>query len=90
MNLNGLTSSAGLTFVPLAVGTLIKHYLERSIAPKIPTAAALEEVAQDGKQDEPTPKDNLRREELLYDQAFTIVKVSFMRVQSLDSTATLR
>lgn len=75
MSLNGLTGSAGLKLAPLALETLVKHYFERFIAQRIPTS--------DGKQGAPPPNDNLRREELLYDQAFTIVKVSFMRIRSL-------
>lgn len=79
MSLNGLTGSAGLKFGPLVVETLVKHYLERFIAQKTPTTTS-DGVPKDGKQDESIPNNNLRREELLYDQAFTVVKVSFMPV----------
>lgn len=86
MSLNGLTGSAGLKLAPLVLETLLKHYFERLIAQKIPTTVS-DGIAEDGKQSGHTPSDNLRREELLYDQAFTIVKVSFARVCSLDSIA---
>jgi hypothetical protein len=87
MSLNGLTGSAGLKLGPLVLETLVKHYIERLVAQKIPTIA-VDGVTQDGKQGGSTP--NLRREELLYDQAFTIVKVSFVRVHSPGRTATLQ
>lgn len=80
MSLNGLTGSAGLKLGPLVLETLVKHYFERlRVSQKIPTAAS-DGVAHDGAPEETVPSDNLRKEELLYDQAFTIVKVSFARV----------
>lgn len=86
MSLNGLTSSAGLKLGPLVLETLVKHYFERL---KVPATTSSDGIAQDGKQSGSTPNNNLRQEELLYDQAFTIVKVSITRVLSPDSTATL-
>jgi hypothetical protein len=83
MSLNGLTGSAGLKLGPLVLETLVKHYFGRlRAAQKLPATTSLDGVDHDGKQDGSVPNDNLRREELLYDQAFTIVKVSFVRVRS--------
>ena len=73
MSLNGLTSSAGLKLGPLVLETLVKHYFERL---KIPATTSSDGVSHDGKQGGSTLNNNLRQEELLYDQAFTIVKVS--------------
>jgi hypothetical protein len=81
MSLNGLTGSAGLKLGPLVLETLVKHYFGRLTAQKIP-ATSLDGVVHDEKQGGSAPNDNLRGEELLYDQAFTIVKVSFVRVPS--------
>lgn len=88
MSLNGLTSSAGLKLGPLVLETLVKHYFERlKVSQKIATTPSSDVVAQDGKQGGSALNNNLRQEELLYDQAFTIVKVSGTRVLSsrLDS-----
>ena len=89
MSLNGLTGTAGLKLGPLVLETLVKHYFERlKITQKIP-ATASDGVAQDGKQAGTALNNNLRQEELLYDQAFTIVKVSIMRIFSPDPTGVL-
>ena len=81
MSLNGLTGSAGLKLGPLVLETLVKHYFERlKVSQKIPATTASDGVAHDGGRNESTPNNNLRQEELLYDQAFTIVKVSVARV----------
>jgi len=83
MSLNGLTSSAGLKLGPLVLETLVKHYFERlKVAQKIPATTSSDGVAQDEKQGGSALNNNLRQEELLYDQAFTIVKVSLTRVLS--------
>ena len=85
MSLNGLTGSAGLKLGPLVVETLVKHYFERLKAShKIPSATSSDGIAHDG-----ALNDNLRKEELLYDQAFTIVKVSIVHVLSPDSPTAL-
>ena len=77
MSLNGLTGSAGLKLGPLVLETLVKHYFERLTAShKIPATTSSDGIAHDGKQGGSALNNNLRREELLYDQAFTIVKVS--------------
>ena len=57
---NTLTRKVGATFVPIVLETLVKHYFDR-----------LRKELSDGK----NPK-SLRQDELLYDEAFTIVKVS--------------
>ena len=81
MSLNGLTGSAGLKLGPLVLETLVKHYFERLKVPqKIPATTSSDGVAHDGGQNGSTLNNNLRQEELLYDQAFTIVKVSIARV----------
>jgi hypothetical protein len=80
MSLNGLTGSAGLKLAPLVVETLVKHYFERlRVTQKIPATTSPDEAANDGKQGGSVFNNNLRQEELLYDQAFTIVKVSIAR-----------
>ena len=77
MSLNGLTGTAGLKLGPLVLETLVKHYFERLTAgQKIPATTSSDGI--DGKQGGSAL--NLRQEELLYDQAFTIVKVSITRV----------
>ena len=77
MSLNGLTGSAGLKLGPLVLETLVKHYFERlKVSQKIPATTTTDGVAHDGGKDGSTLNNNLRKEELLYDQAFTIVKVS--------------
>lgn len=74
----GLTSKTGLTLAPLLMKCLATHYFEQ----------CSDEVAPGGEQGGSLPNGNLRHEELLYDQVFTIVKVGFVLVRSLDPTAT--
>ncbi|KAF9646179.1 alpha/beta-hydrolase [Thelephora ganbajun] len=74
MSLNGLTGSAGLKLGPLVLETLVKHYFERHKATQKVPDATPDGIAHDEKQGGSTLNDNLRQEELLYDQAFTIVK----------------
>lgn len=77
MSLNGLTGSAGLKLGPLVLETLVKHYFERlKTTQKTPVTTSSDGDAHDGSQGRSASNDNLRQEELLYDQAFTIVKVS--------------
>lgn len=71
MSLNGLTGSAGLKLGPLVLETLVKHYFER-----LKTGQNTPATTLNGKQRGSAPNNNLRQEELLYDQAFNIVKVS--------------
>lgn len=78
MSLNGLTGSAGLKLGPLVLETLVKHYFER-LKVKTPATVSSDGVAHDGNQGRPALSNNLRQEELLYDQAFAIVKVSIVR-----------
>jgi len=81
MSLNGLTGSAGLKLGPLVLETLVKHYFERlKVSQKIPATTSSDGVAHDAGKDGSMLNNNLRKEELLYDQAFTIVKVSIARV----------
>jgi hypothetical protein len=56
---NGLTRNAGLRLGPLLLETLIKHYFEKLLS--------LNEERED---DVP-----LRKDELLYDEVFHVVKV---------------
>ena len=81
MSLNGLTGSAGLKLGPLVLETLVKHYFERlKASQKIPATTSSDGVSHEGGRGGSTLNNNLRQEELLYDQAFTIVKVSIARV----------
>ena len=85
MSLNGLTGATGLKLGPLALETLVKHYFERLKATqKIPAATSF-----DKKHGGSALNPNLRQEELLYDQAFAIIKVSITRVSSLHLAAAL-
>jgi len=78
MSLNGLTGTAGLKLGPLVVETLVKHYFERlKTTQKTSANTSSDGVVRDGKRGGTISNDNLRQEELLYDQAFTIVKVGF-------------
>ena len=77
MSPNSLTGSAGLKLGPLVLETLAKHYFERLKAiHRIPATTSSDGVVHDGKQGGSALNKNLRQEELLYDQAFAIVKVS--------------
>jgi len=81
MSLNGLTGSAGLKLGPLVLETLVKHYFERlKISQKAPATASSDGATHDETRNGTTLNNNLRQEELLYDQAFNIVKVSATRV----------
>ena len=87
MSPNGLTSTAGLKLGPLVLETLVKHYFERlRVTHKIPTTTSSDGVAHGRNQSGPALNDNLRQEELLYDQAFTIVKVSIVRFSFLSTS----
>jgi len=89
MSLNGLTGSAGLKLGPLVLETLAKHYFERLKAThRIPATTSSDGVVHDGKQGGSALNDNLRQEELLYDQAFAIIKVSITRVSSSPRAST--
>jgi hypothetical protein len=57
---NALTGQVGVTLVPIVLDTLVKHYFNH-----------LRKEASSGKN-----TTQLRQDELLYDQAFRIVKVS--------------
>lgn len=85
MSLNGLTGSAGLKLGPLVLETLIKHYFERLRTPQKTPATISDAVTHDGKQGGSVLGSNMRQEELLYDQAFTIVKVRTTCVRSPNS-----
>lgn len=83
MSLNGLTVSAGLKLVPLVLETLVKHYVERLKAtPRASATTSSDGVIHDGKHGGSVLDVNLRKEDLLYDQTFTVAKVSIMRVSS--------
>ena len=85
MSLNGLTGSAGLKLGPLVLETIVKHYFERlKASQKISSTVCSDGAGHDGKLGGSVLNNNLRQEELLYDQAFTIVKVSGTRVLSPD------
>ena len=63
MPMNSLTREAGIKIGPLLLETLVKHYFERIIKDN-----NAEEKGEGVTQ--------LRQDELLYDEAFSIVKVS--------------
>jgi len=76
-----LTGSAGLKLGPLLLGTLAKHYFERlTTIIKIPATTSSDEVIHDEQQAGSTLNDNLRQEEMMYDQVFVIAKVSITHV----------
>jgi len=83
MSLNGLTVSAGLKLVPLVLETLVKHYFERLKAtPQASATTSSDGVVRDGKHGGSVLDVNLRQEDLLYDQTFTVAKVSIAHVSS--------
>lgn len=57
---NSLTREAGVKFGPLILETLIKHYFDRLVKDNVSQGRVLTK---------------LRKDELLYDEAFIIVKV---------------
>jgi ABC-type microcin C transport system permease subunit YejB len=57
---NTLTRKVGATFVPIVLETLVKHYFDR-----LRKELSVTKVTK-----------SLRQDELLYDQAFALVKVS--------------
>ncbi|KAJ7099552.1 hypothetical protein B0H15DRAFT_820712 [Mycena belliarum] len=67
--MNNLTTQAGLKIGPVVLETLVKHYFDR-----LKTKAPAED----------NPVTQLRQEELLYDQAFNIVK-AFLKVSSYNT-----
>jgi len=81
MSIGGLTSSAGLKLGPVILETLVKHYYRRiKTANKIAATTSSDGVVHDGNQVGSTLNDNLRQEELLYDEVFSIAKVSITHV----------
>lgn len=60
---NALTRTAGLKLGPVALDTLLKHYFDR--------------VKKEKAEDADHPFTQLRQDELLYDEAFNIVKARF-------------
>jgi len=81
MPLNGLTVSTGLKLGPLLLETLVKHYFERlKAAHETSATTSSDGIVHDGKQGGSALSANLRQEELLYDQAFILAKVSITRV----------
>lgn len=61
MPVNTLTSEAGIKIGPILLETLVKHYFERTLKHSSSGGKGLTQLRQD---------------ELLYDEAFNIVKVS--------------
>ncbi len=55
-----LTREAGIKIGPVLLETLVKHYFER--------------ISKDGSQSKDLPQ--LMQDELLYDEAFNVIKVS--------------
>ena len=81
MPLNALTASTGLKLGPLVLETLVKHYYERlKTAHGTSATTSSDGVIHDEKHGGSALSDNLRQEELLYDQAFILSKVSIARV----------
>ena len=60
---NSLTREASVRFGPLLLETLLKHYFDRLLKDKIDSTSQGRVLTQ------------LRKDELLYDEAFIIVKV---------------
>ncbi|KAF7362269.1 Abhydrolase-3 domain-containing protein [Mycena venus] len=65
--MNSLTAQAGLKIGPIVLETLVKHYFER--------------IKHKARAESDNPGTQLRREELLYDEAFNIVK-AFLNASS--------
>lgn len=65
---NALLGEAGLKFGPILFETLIKHYFEH---------LSKEKNALDSKDDHYNARTKLQREKLLYDEAFSVIKVGF-------------
>ena len=78
-----LTSKTGLKAIPLALATLLKHYSGRVFEPTTPVSP--DAASHDGEHSAPMLKGDLRKEELGYDQVFTIVQVSSLPPRSLYS-----
>ncbi|KAJ6593444.1 hypothetical protein B0H19DRAFT_1090334 [Mycena capillaripes] len=78
--MNSLTTQAGLKIGPIVLETLVKHYFDR---------------LKHGKTQPDTPGTQLRRDELLYDEAFNIVKAflnaaSYHTVEEVQAFANTR
>lgn len=63
VSMNNLTTQAGLKIGPIVLETLVKHYFDR--------------IKHKTREDNPVTR--LRQDELLYDEAFNIVKVRGLR-----------
>lgn len=83
---NILTTITGLNLLPLFCGTVVEHYWNRINALPFPLNSG---IVRDIERGGAVSGDNMKREELLYHEVFAIIKVSFVRVGSLDSTGTL-
>lgn len=66
---NALTRQAGVRLGPLLLETLVKHYFDRLVSENESQGRVMTE---------------LRRNELLYDEAFNVVKVRFTPLVSND------
>lgn len=66
---------------PIALETLVKHYFERlKTAHGTSATTSSDGIVHDEKHGGSALNDNLRQEELLYDQVFVLSKVSIARV----------
>lgn len=72
---NSLTREASVRFGPLLLETLVKHYFDRILKDNTSGGRALTK---------------LRKDELLYDEAFIIVKVRVALCSTLDAQSNCR
>ncbi|KAF5357302.1 hypothetical protein D9758_005908 [Tetrapyrgos nigripes] len=85
--MNPLTRNVGLRVGPIVLETLVKHYFER-IKEGIQTSAK-EVTAKDGKEGDSEDLVQLRQDELLYDEAFNIIK-AFLAAAALHTVEELQ
>ncbi|THV06225.1 alpha/beta-hydrolase [Dendrothele bispora CBS 962.96] len=80
--MNPLTRNVGLRVGPLVLDTLVKHYFQRA-KERIQNSTKELTVKEDGKEDDPSTLVQLRQDELLYDEAFNIIKVHSLPIWQL-------
>jgi hypothetical protein len=74
--MNALTRNVGLRVGPIVLETLVKHYFER-IKESVQTSAK----EANGKEGDSEDLVQLRQDELLYDEAFNIIKVRISKAR---------
>ena len=68
MTTSSLTRSVGLRVGPIVLGTLVKHYIDKVKRDFVQTNGSKEKQKNELVQ--------LRQDELIYDEIFTVVKVN--------------